>query len=85
MSGLNAQSQIIATLQVQPGILQCRVPYQVTMTYFSHFVPHQRKILSGSYIQYRFMHDHQIWYGIFVQFIYVIYRQTFITVNTQLT
>jgi len=41
--------------------------------------------LSGSYIKYRFMHDHQTWYGIFVQFIYVIYRQTFITVNSQLT
>jgi len=54
------------------------------MAYFSHSVPHQRKILSGSYIKYRFMHDHQTWYGIFhycTIYLYVIYQQISITVQ----
>jgi len=34
------------------------------MIYLAHFVQHERKILSGSYITDRFMHDHHNWYGI---------------------
>jgi len=39
------------------------------------------------YIKYHFMHDHQTWYGIFhnCPIIYVIYRQTSITVQYKLT
>jgi len=64
MSGQNARSPKVACKYNQEW---CSVAFhiEITMTYFSHFVPHQRKILSGSYIKYRFMHDHQTWYGIF--------------------
>jgi len=63
----------------------------IDVTYLGHydllFTFHSRgkSCLSQSYIKYCFMHDHQTWYSIFVKFIYVIYRQTSITVNTHLT
>jgi len=72
-------------MQVQPGIVQCRVPYlghfDLLFTFHSKS---KENLVWVIYIKYRFMHDHQTWYGILhiiVQLFYFIYQQTSSTVQ----